>query len=146
MLSRLARASAHLQTSRRRGGGSHGDLAVRVIAAIENDLGEIFDVNVPNRGVVPNLPDEAIVEVPVMVDATSVRAMHVGPLPTAVAGFMQARWAYCELVADAAIQRSKHVALQALMADVNTTSISRAKKCFDAMLRAQKEYLSEYRP
>lgn len=120
--------------------------AVRMIVSVRGNRPGRFYVNVPNRGVVPNLPDEAIVEVPVMVDATSVRAMHVGPLPTPIVGFMQARWAYCELVADSAIQRSRRVALQALMADVNTTSIPRARKCFDAMFRAQKEYLPGFKP
>ena len=38
---------------------------------------------VPNRGVIPNLPADAAVEVPVMADAAGIHPISLGPLPDA---------------------------------------------------------------
>ncbi len=119
--------------------------AVRMMASIWHNRPARFYADVPNGGTVPNLPIESIVEVPVIADASGVRAVEVGPLPPQVAGFMQARWAYNEILADAAIQKSKALALRCLVADTNTTSISRARACVDAMFRAQREFLAGYK-
>src|SRR5690606_2833067 len=65
---RLKQTTLELQTTRHEGGGGHGDMAVRLIAAMANNTGETFIVNVPNQGAIANLPDDAIVEVPASVD------------------------------------------------------------------------------
>ncbi len=40
---------------------------------------------VPNRGVIPNLPADAAVEVPVMADAAGIHPISLGPLPDPIA-------------------------------------------------------------
>ena len=115
--------------------------AVRMLISMWKNRGTLHYGNVRNNGVIPNLPDEAIVEVPVIADAAGIRAMEVGPLPQSVLGLVQARCAFFELLADAAIQKSKAITLQCLMADMNTTSIPRARECVDEMFETQAEYL-----
>ncbi|OPX24037.1 MAG: hypothetical protein B1H04_02955 [Planctomycetales bacterium 4484_123] len=78
------------------------------------------------------------------VDAAGIRGLHVGPLPQSVVGLVQARCAYYELLAAAAVERSKRLALQCLMADPLTTSIPKAKACLEEMFQAQAEFLPGY--
>jgi len=121
-----------------------GAEAVRMLVSMWRNQRTLHYANVQNDGVVTNLPDEAIVEVPVIADAAGVRAVQVGPLPTSVLGLVQARLAFFELLADAAIHRSRAISLQCLLADTSTTSMVRARACLDEMFAAQAEYLPAY--
>ena len=60
------------------------EVAAPIIAGIELDQRRReISANVPNTGgLVSNLPEEAIVEVPIEVDGSGVRGIEVGPLPT----------------------------------------------------------------
>lgn len=118
-----------------------GGEAVRMLISIWRNRGTLHHANIPNQGLIPNLPDEAVVEVPVIADSAGIRGLHVGPLPDSLVGLVQARCAFFELLADAAIHRSKHIALQCLMADTNTVSIPKAKACLEEMFKAQAEFL-----
>ena len=60
-------------------GAYYSTLAVAVIPAIVNDTRELFIVNTRNRGAIPNMPDDVVVEVPCIVEATGAL-----PLPTGV--------------------------------------------------------------
>lgn len=108
------------------------------------ELVERHYANVENNGAVPNVPPEAILEIPVIADASGVRALEVGPLPKSVVGFVCARTAFFELLADAAIHRSRKIALQCLLNDINTHSIVHARACIDEMFEVQKEFLPGY--
>lgn len=118
--------------------------AVRMILSVWQDRKTRHFANVPNRGAVPNLPDEAVVEIPVLADAAGFRPIHVGPLPQSVVGLVQARIAYNELLAEAALQKSRHLALQCLVADPLTWSLPKARACIDEMFQVQAEFLPGY--
>jgi len=118
--------------------------AIKMLLSIWNNGRTRHYANVENAGAVPNVPSEAILEIPVIADASGVRAMHVGPLPASVLGFVRSRSAFFELLADAAIQRSKKIALQCLLNDTNTLSIVHARACIDEMFEVQAEFLPGY--
>jgi 6-phospho-beta-glucosidase len=142
---RLARASAHLKTSRRRGGGSHGDLAVRVIAAIENDLGEVFDVNVPNRGAVSNLPQQAILELAATVDRRGPHPFAMGALPKELLGYQYSLVLAQELAVDAAFSGSRNDLLKAILAHPLIHSVDAAEQAMDELLGVQADWLPQFR-
>ncbi len=141
---RLRAASKELQTERRRGGGSHGDLAVRVIDAMVNNAGEIFDVNLPNNGAVSNLPDSAIVEVAAMVDRAGPHPFCMGPLPKSVLGYQFSLILSQELAIDAALSGSRNDLLKAILAHPLVHSVSAAEQCMDEMLHLQREWLPQF--
>jgi len=118
--------------------------AVRMLLSVWNNGRTLHYANVENEGLVSNLPSRAIVEIPAIADSTGIRGLHVGPLPEGVVGLVQARCAYYELLADAALRRSRKLALRCLMADPLTTSIPRARACIDEMFAAQAEFLPGY--
>jgi 6-phospho-beta-glucosidase len=141
---RLSETSTLLQTRQREGGASHGDLAVRVIAAIRNDLGETFVVNVPNRGVVSNLPDEAILELSAVIDAEGVHPFAVGALPESLVGLQRALVASQQLAVDAALSGNRDDLLRAIVAHPLIHSVEAAEGCMDELLSLQADWIPRF--
>jgi len=141
---RLERASQHLKTPRRKGGGGHGDLAVRVMSAIANDAGEVFAVNIPNRGAVCNLPPEAILEVAAMVDRMGAHRFAVGPMPKELLGYQNALILSQELAVDAALNGNRIDLLKAIIAHPLIHSLNAAEKAMDELLDLQAEWLPQF--
>jgi len=118
--------------------------AVRMIQSVWEDRRTVHYVNIANEGLVDNLPDKAVVEIPAIADATGIRGLKIGPLPEAIVGLVAARCAYYEMLADAAIAKSKHIALQCLACDPLTFSLPKARACLDEMFDVQAEFLPGY--
>ena len=121
-----------------------GGEAVRMIRSIWRNGRTLHYVNIPNGGLVPNLPAETVLEVPAIADVAGVRGLYVGPMPDSVVGLVAARCAYNDLLAEAAIRRSKHIALQCLAADPLTFSLPKARACLEEMFAAQAAFLPGY--
>ncbi len=118
--------------------------AVRMLLSMWYNGRTLHYANIPNESLVSNLPEHAIVEVPAIADANGIRGLKVGPLPEAVVGLVAARCAYYELLADAALQKSRKLALQCLVADPLTNSLPRARACVEEMFAVQAEFLPGY--
>jgi 6-phospho-beta-glucosidase len=142
---RLERTARKFSTERTRGGGSHGDMAVRVVEAMANDTGEIFDVNVPNRGAISNLPDDSIVEIAAALDRTGPHPFAVGPLPKAVLGYQYSLVLAQELAVDAALSGSRNDLLKAILAHPLIHSVEAAEGAMDELLRLQSDWLPQFR-
>lgn len=141
---RLQKASGHLQTQRRKGGGGHGDLAVRVISSMVNNTGETFVVNVPNRGAITNLPQESIVEVAAAVDGLGPHPFAVGALPKPLLGMQYSLVLSQELAVDAALSGSRADLLQAILAHPVIHSVSAAEQAMDELLALQADWLPQF--
>jgi alpha-galactosidase len=139
----LARQAQGAETLGHKPDESAGE-AVEMLTSIWTGRRTRHHANVTNAGLIPNLPHEAIVEIPVLADSAGIRGLPVGPLPQSLVGIVAARCGYYELLADAAIHRSRHLALQCLLNDCLTTSLPRAKACVDAMFAAQAQWLEDY--
>jgi len=96
---------------------------------------------VPNHGVIPNLPDVAAVEVPVMVDAGGVHPISLGPLPDAIAKLLAMQVNVQELAVEAAVRGSKEIALQALLIDPVINSATAAVKLLDELWEINRPYI-----
>ncbi len=123
-----------------------GEIAVDIIADILEDKGKWEpSVNVLNRGgYIENLPDDAVVEVPAIVDATGIHPEQVGPLPEALAAFCRTQVSIQLLLIEAYRQRSKKLLLQALLIDPVVDSVRNAEEMLDYMLELQKDYLPSF--
>jgi len=141
---RLKQTSLNLQTSRREGGGGHGDLAVRVISAMVNNLGETFVVNVRNCGAVSNLPEDAILELSASVDRYGAHPYAVGPLPKGVLGLQQSLVLSQQLAVDAAISGGRNDLLKAIVAHPLVHSVDKAERAMNELLRLQAEWLPQF--
>ena len=54
---------------------------VPIIDALANDVRGKFQVNVPNRGALPGVEDDVVVEVPAVIDGEGIRPLRLEPLP-----------------------------------------------------------------
>ena len=124
--------------------GEH-EQVLEIIDSIRRDAGRVYSVNLPNRGQVPNLPDEAIVESPAVADGSGLRPLAQPPLPAGIVGTLATRFAWVETVVEAALEGSRAKFLQALVLDGAVDSLEQATKLADELLAAQAEYLPQFK-
>ncbi|MHA1241597.1 MAG: family 4 glycosyl hydrolase [Promethearchaeota archaeon] len=119
--------------------------AERAIPIIEgiiiNDNREEPSVNIPNDGIITNLPQDLVVECPAVVNKDGIRGISLGEYPKGLAALLRTQASVQDLVVEAILTKSKKVALQALLADPVINSTSQAKKILESMLKLQKKYL-----
>jgi len=78
--------------------------------------------NMPNQGLIDNLPKTAIVEGPTLVDRTGLHFAHVGELPPQLIGYMQNHVTQHELFIRAAMEGRRDYVYQACMFDPLTAA------------------------
>ena len=122
-----------------------GERVVSIMQAIVTDRPLLeLAVNVRNDGLIPNLPAEAVVEVPGMVDGRGVHGIAVGALPEGIAGILAARSRQQELTVDAALAGDRALALQALLADPLVPSVETATAMLDEALQTHATHLPRF--
>jgi alpha-galactosidase len=122
-----------------------GERVVSIMQAIVMDRPLLeLAVNVRNDGLIPNLPAEAVVEVPGMVDGRGVHGIAVGPLPEGIAGILAARSRQQELTVDAALVGDRALAMQALLADPLVPSVETATAMLDEALQTHEAFLPRF--
>jgi len=123
-------------------GASNHERVIPIIEGILTNSGqEELAVNVPNKGLIENLPSEIVVEVPATVDAQGVSGITLGALPRPFAGLLRNQVAVHDLTAEAVLTRSKKAALQALLVDPVVHSYQAAKRTLETILDLQSDYL-----
>ena len=100
--------------------------------------------NLPNQGQISNLPHNAIVETPVVVDGSGIHPVHVGSLPEPVAELCRRELLVARLAIDAAVEGDRQKALQCLLLDPVITDIETARSVLDDYLLAYKEHLPQF--
>jgi alpha-galactosidase len=122
-----------------------GESAFDMVAAMLT--GEPFRapaVNIPNRGCITNLPADAVVEVPALVDADGIHGLCMGSLPELIAALCRTQIAIQSLVVEAAVAGCRDTALQALLLDPVVTDMAAAEACLDELLALQADYLPQF--
>ncbi len=107
----------------------------------------LFNGNVPNTGLVDNLPDRACVEVPVLANRRGLNPIHVGALPPQCAILTNVNCMVEEMAVEAAITGDPTLVFQAVAHDPLTAavlSLAEIKKMVQAMLRKNKDYLPQF--
>jgi alpha-galactosidase len=119
-----------------------GERGAAAIGAVLHDKKRVLESGVVyNGGVVPNLPAEAAVEVPVMADAAGIHPISLGPLPDAIAKLLTVQVQVQQLAVEAAVRASKEIALQALLIDPVVNSADAAVKLLDELWEINRPYI-----
>ncbi|MDF2486539.1 MAG: melA [Herbinix sp.] len=103
--------------------------------------------NVLNTGLIDNLPADACVEVPCLVDANGISPCHVGRLPVQLAAMNMTNINAQLMTIEAARTKKKENIYQAAMLDPHTAaelSIDDIVKMCDELIDAHGEYMKEY--
>ena len=104
--------------------------------------------NVINNGLITNLPAEACVEVPCLVNKLGIQPTRVGKLPPQLAAMNMTNINTQLLTIEAAVTKKKEHIYHAAMLDPHTSSelsIDDIVKMCDELLEAEKDWLPEYR-
>jgi len=114
--------------------------AIPIIEGILTDSNhDELSVNLPNDDIISNLPEDLVVECPAIVNKTGVHGIKLGEYPKGIASLLRIEASVQDLVVEAIITKSKKVALQALLADPNVGSTTKAESFLDEMLEIQKD-------
>lgn len=124
------------------------EYASRIMEAIVTGNPYSIGGNVLNTGhLITNLPENACVEVPCLVDGYGVHPCHVGALPVQCAAMNMTNINVQLLTIEAAATRKKEHIYQAAMLDPHTGSeldIDTIKKMVDDLIEAHGDYLPKY--
>ena len=124
-----------------RGGILELELAVDVIDAIVNDRQELWPVNVPNNGALPDFPADRVVEVPAFVDKHGAAPTSCGHLPVHVTGLVQQLACYQQATAQAAWSGNRMDAIRALASHPLVPGLAAAESLYDEMAGKLKKHL-----
>jgi alpha-galactosidase/6-phospho-beta-glucosidase family protein len=89
--------------------------AIDIIEAIVENRNDTRVVNTVNHGAIPNLPDDAIVEVNASINAYGVRPIYAGPLPEPLAEHLRQYVALQKQMVKAALSGDRQAALHAFL-------------------------------
>jgi alpha-galactosidase len=116
--------------------------AIPIIEGILSDSNHIeASVNLPNDGVISNLPKDLIVECPAIVNKNGLKPIELGGYPKGLTGLLRNQASVQDLVVEAVLTKSRDIALQALLVDPVVNSYTQAEKIMEEMLRIQKKYI-----
>ncbi|AXG81320.1 alpha-glucosidase/alpha-galactosidase [Streptomyces paludis] len=120
------------------------EYAPQIVHSITTGTPRTVYGNVPNHGLIDNLPATGTVEVPCLVDALGVQPTRIGALPAQCAALNRSYLSMNELVVRAALEDDPRSVRQAAMADPATAAalpVERIWELCDDMVRAHGELL-----
>ncbi|MBQ1924430.1 MAG: alpha-glucosidase/alpha-galactosidase [Lachnospiraceae bacterium] len=123
------------------------EYASRIMEAMETDRPVRIGGNVLNSGLIDNLPSNACVEVPCLVDRCGVQPCHVGSLPEQCAALNRTNINVQLMAIEAAMTRRKEAVYQAVMLDPHTgaeLSIDDIVAMCDDLFEAHGSWLPAY--
>jgi len=123
------------------------EYAAYIINALQGGEPFKFNGNVPNTGLITNLPEGACVEVPVYADRGGLHSVHVGALPPAVAPLNQITVASEEMAVEAALTGDPTLVFQSVAYDPLTAamlSLAEIKQMVNEMLAQNAAYLPQF--
>jgi alpha-galactosidase len=123
-----------------------GEYAALIIHSMVTGVPRTVYGNVRNTGLITNLPQNACVEVPCLVDRAGLQPTHVGDLPAQCAALDRTFLNVVELTVCAALEGDRDRVLQAVTLDPNAAavlSLAQMETLVDEMLAAEREMMPE---
>ncbi|MPZ62966.1 MAG: 6-phospho-beta-glucosidase [Propionibacteriales bacterium] len=113
-------------------GGGYDQVALALMRAVARDRPATLVLNVRNRGILPFLDDDAVVEVPCRVDAEGPRPLGVGPLDPHARGLVTTVKDVERTTIEAANRASRELAVRALAVHPLVGSVSVARRILES--------------
>jgi len=125
---------------KKRGGALYSTAAVNLISHLTGISSGFQVINITNKGVIPDLPEDCVVEIPVYIEGDRIHRTIIGNLPLEVKGTVHAVKAYEQLTIEAAVESSYRKALMALTQHPLVSSMSLAEEVLKKLIEANKDY------
>lgn len=123
--------------------GSHGDWIADLAIALKNDTKARFLVIVENKGALPNMPYDAMVEVPAYIGKDGPEVISQKPIPLFQQGLMMQQLNSEKLLVEGCIEGSYEKVLQSFTLNKTVPSMTVAKAILDDMIEANKGFWPE---
>jgi len=123
------------------------EYAASIINAMETGVPAVVYGNVPNHGLIGNLPADCCVEVPVLVDRAGLQPTQIGDLPPQLAAYMQTNINVQRLTVEAALTGKREHIYHAAMLDPHTAAeldLDQIWSLVDDLIEAHGAWLPEY--
>jgi 6-phospho-beta-glucosidase len=130
----------------KRGGAYYSEAAAQLIASLHAGTGDDQVVDIRNDGAIPDLPADAVVEIPARVDRDGAHPGRFDPLAPEMLGLVQQVKAYERLAVRAAINGDRSAALKALLANPLVGRYSVATGLLESLLQANRKHLPRFFP
>jgi len=112
-----------------------GEQQLGIIEGLALNKEEKFQVNIPNNGLIEDIPDDVVVEVPAIVNKTGIRGIQVGKLPRNL--LLQVLWPRMlemERRIELALSSDKRLFLRILLDDHRTRNLEQAEAFMEEFL------------
>jgi 6-phospho-beta-glucosidase len=129
-----------------RGGAYYSEAAAQLIASLNDGAGDVQVVDIRNDGALPDLPADAVVEIPARIDREGAHPRPLAPLAPEMRGLVEEVKAYETLTVDAARSGDRRTALRALIANPLVRGRSNPSELLDALLEANRKHLPRFFP
>ena len=120
------------------------DHATDIIETMWGGLGKPFFINTPNGTAVPNMPEDAFLEMMCDVRMEAVAPRAIGPAPVGLRGLWQQILDTHELSARAAESGDRDLLYAAFACDPLTQSLADTRRLMNELLEAQRDALPKY--
>jgi alpha-galactosidase len=124
--------------------GEHSQL-MEMIHSIETDGRKVFSVNLPNNGAVPNLPKDAVLELPACAMAKGFSPLVTTDFPDVLAGIVCKSLAISEVTVEAALKGDAKLFAEAIMMGGYISDRAAVLKMVDELIKAQSMYLPQFK-
>ncbi len=128
----------------KRGGAYYSTVAAQLLNAHYNDLGETHIVNARQGGTVAGWPEDWVLEMACRVDRQGIHPLPAEPLPPVCFGLLAQVKAYELLTVEAAVQGSRDLAYQALLAHPLGPKAGHIEAVLDDLLSTHRAYLPQF--
>jgi 6-phospho-beta-glucosidase len=125
-----------------RGGAYYSEAAVGLIASLRSGDDQIHSANVRNRGHLPFLPDDAVIEVNCRVGALGATPVPTAPVGPTMSGLIAHVSGYEELAVAAAVHGGRSRVYQAMLAHPLIGQHELAEELTDRLLAANAAHLA----
>jgi 6-phospho-beta-glucosidase len=125
----------------KRGGAFYSEAAVALLASLTNGTGDVQVVNLRNRGTLPFLDDDAVIEVPAVIGTAGAEPVPAAPLHPMMRGLVAHVSGYEELAVDAALRGGRDRVAAALLAHPLVGQYELAGQLTDRLLAENAAYL-----
>ncbi|WP_241829518.1 MULTISPECIES: 6-phospho-alpha-glucosidase [unclassified Salinivibrio] len=122
----------------------HGRYMVRVAASLAYNRGETYLVIVPNDGAIPNIQNDAMVEIPAALTNDGPKRFAVGTIPTFQKALIEGQLGYEKLVVDAWFSGDRQTLVNALTLNRTVVDVPKAQQIVDELLRVNADYLPQF--
>lgn len=128
----------------KRGGARYSEAAIKLINSIYNNSGDVQVVDVVNGKTIPELPEDAVIEINCRIGREGAVPLPTEGLPEVIKGLICQVKAYERLTIEAAIHGDKNKVFLALLNNPLVHDARDAEDILAEMMEAHKQYLSNF--